>query len=167
MKHLKAQTKHLDTQMKYLDVHIKRMSKQLTNKVSPSRLGVLKHSAILRLNKSCYVYAHQATSGYLQMTSAQNQSSCSPSRGCPFSKNIISPAKTTTQLTTPILSKQKNNKSSTISRTQQKICLSYEPLRFELLAPRWLLPPASRSAFLRASSSRRIRDPLSRIRLIV
>ena len=42
------------------------------------------------------------------MTSAQNQSSCSPSRGCPFNKNIISPAKTTTQLTTPILSKQQN-----------------------------------------------------------
>ena len=42
MKHLDTQMKYLDTQMKYLDVHIKRVSKQLTNKVSPSRLSVPK-----------------------------------------------------------------------------------------------------------------------------
>lgn len=101
MKHPDGQMKHLNAQIKHTEVHIKRVSKQLTNKVSPSCFKNIRQ--YFALNKAYYAHAHQATSGYLQMTSAQN---CSPSRG-PFNKNIISPAKTTTQLITPILSKQR------------------------------------------------------------
>ena len=43
--------KHLNAQMKHKHVHIKRVSKQLTNKVSPSRLQCSR-SAILRLKQS-------------------------------------------------------------------------------------------------------------------
>lgn len=69
----------------------------------------------------------------------------------------------------PKPNKNSISNSYTISRTQQKTCLSFGPLRSELLAPRWPLSPPlprSASAFPQARMRWRIRNPPSKRPLI-